>query len=125
MKKSNEFRIVAIIILLTFFSVALAHANILVVAPHPDDDTIMASGIVSRAVQRGEQVRIVYVTNGDYLGASAGYTREGEAVSGQNILGLQENDLIFLGYPDGYLQTVYTDYPNSNDYFVTPNNNLS
>ncbi len=36
--------------------------SILVIAPHPDDDVITAAGIISRA----SDVRIAYITNGDY-----------------------------------------------------------
>ena len=119
------------ILLLTMQS----QAKILILAPHPDDDIIMASGIVSRAVLRGEDVRIVYMTNGDYYnftyngtaynGVQVGYVREGEAVLGQSHINVPENKLIFLGYPDGYLQEIYNDYPNSGNQLVTPNNNVS
>ena len=92
--------------LLAILVPASAHAQVLIVSPHPDDDAITASGVVQRARQRGETVRIVYVTNGDYVGVSMGPIREGEAVNGQAALGAPENELIFLGYPDGYLVAV-------------------
>ncbi|MCU7859439.1 MAG: PIG-L family deacetylase [Candidatus Thiodiazotropha sp. (ex Lucinoma kastoroae)] len=34
-------------------------ASILVVAPHPDDDIIISSGVIADAVSRGEQVTVV------------------------------------------------------------------
>src|SRR5688500_7567672 len=76
-----------------------ARADILVVAPHPDDDIIMASGVVQRALARNEPVWVVYVTNGDFAGVSTGTLRQGEAVAAQAALGLDEDRLIFLGYP--------------------------
>jgi LmbE family N-acetylglucosaminyl deacetylase len=60
------------------------------------------------------------MTNGDIDGSSQGYNRQGAAVSGQLILGMVENNLIFLGYPDGNLATVYNSYPNQNDIYITP-----
>ena len=109
------------------------HTKLLVVAPHPDDDIVMASGIVYRAVERGDEVRVVYMTNGDYYasvyngvsynGIQTGLIRESEGVAGQSILGVPENELMFLGYPDGYLQTIYQSNPN--DVYTTPNNNQS
>jgi len=82
------------------------HADILIISPHPDDDVIIASGVVQRAVARGETVYIVYVTNGDFNGVAVAPIREDEAVNAQQVLGVPENRLIFLGYPDGYLPAV-------------------
>lgn len=96
--------------------------GLLVVAPHPDDDLLIASGIVAAAKARGEQVKVLFVTNGDFEGISKGYLRQGEAVNAQiEYLGTNENDLIFLGYPDGDLAQIYTNYPGANDSFVTSN----
>ena len=109
-------------ILLILFSATLLDASILFVAPHPDDDVITSSGVIYAAVQRGEPLRVVFMTNGDlYGGASLGYTREDEAVTGESVLGVTEGNLIFLGYPDGYLNTIYTSYQNATDRLVTSN----
>jgi LmbE family N-acetylglucosaminyl deacetylase len=81
-----------------------ARADILVVAPHPDDDVITSAGVMLRARQNGETVRVMYMTNGDVNGTSAGLLRQGEAVAAESILGVAEGDMIFLGYPDGGLQ---------------------
>jgi len=88
----------------------LLYAKILVVSPHPDDDIVTSAGVVCKAVQRGEPVKIVYVTNGDLVSQLASYLREGEAVTGESYLGCPEDGLIFLGYPDGYLNTIYSNY---------------
>ncbi len=95
-------------------------ATILIVSPHPDDDVLIASGVAYRALAGGEPVIVVYVTNGDYLGAQMGYRREEESVNAEAALGNTENNLIFLGYPDGYTQTLYTNYPLQTDRFTTP-----
>ncbi len=98
--------------------VAPVSSNILVVAPHPDDDILISAGVTYAATQRGEQVTIVYVTNGDANGL--GDTRQDEAVLGQTSnLGTRESDLIFLGYPDEGLKTIYQDYPLASDRFLT------
>jgi len=39
--------------------------RLLVVAPHPDDETLGAGGLIQRVVARGGEVRIVLVTAGD------------------------------------------------------------
>jgi LmbE family N-acetylglucosaminyl deacetylase len=108
-----------------------AGADILVVSPHPDDDLIMAAGVVQRALARGETVRVVYITNGDFQGTSLAPLRQGEAVDGQAALGLGEDNLIFLGYPDGYVFEIRDrwrypwDYSDPDAPLTTPNNGIS
>jgi LmbE family N-acetylglucosaminyl deacetylase len=100
---------------------ALASASILVVAPHPDDDVITAAGVVHHARSQAMDAQVVYMTNGDYLGISRGLTRQDEAVDAQTLsLSAAEGDLIFLGYPDGSLKTVYDNYPNASDQYTSP-----
>jgi len=99
---------------------ASAHAGILVVAPHPDDDVITSAGVIRRAAGF-EQVKVLYMTNGDENGTADGYLRQGEAVAAQiGYLGMVEDDLIFLGYPDGYLQRIFDSYVSIASQYVTP-----
>jgi len=89
---------------------ASASAGVLVLAAHPDDDVVTAAGVINRAVGF-EEVTVVFVTNGDVNGTSQGYLRQGEAVKAQvENLGTSEDDLIFLGYPDGRLKEVFDNY---------------
>jgi LmbE family N-acetylglucosaminyl deacetylase len=91
--------------------------RILILAPHPDDETIGAGGIIQKAEELGLPVKVVYLTNGDAnqwsfllyrkrpeVGAKAvesmGEVRHGEAISATHLLGLQRDQLVFLGYPD-------------------------
>ena len=94
-------------------------ATVLVFAPHPDDEALMFSGIIHGALQRGEDVKLVMATNGDFPGVSAGYARQIETVNAMAVLGLQENDIMFLGYPDSGLKTIYDLYPNAGDAFTS------
>ena len=59
------------------------------------------------AVNSGASVKIVVVTNGDAGGVSVGLMREGESVAAAQVLGLTEQDVIFLGYPDGSMLDIY------------------
>lgn len=109
-----------LIFLIIFLSGSFAHAKILVISPHPDDDVLIAAGIIYSAVERQEPVKIVYMTNGDYYGGTdQGYLRQSEAVNAASHLGMVEDDLIFLGYPDGYLKNIYENYINATDIFTT------
>lgn len=103
-----------------------AHSNILIVSPHPDDDLLIAAGVTYAAIQRGEPITVVYMTNGDKQGLSNGNLRQDEAVDGQSgNLGTRESDLIFLGYPDGDLLNMYQNYPQESDRYLIASNGQS
>ncbi len=91
--------------------------RILILAPHPDDETIACGGIIQKAVAMGLPVRVVFLTNGDNNEWSfvlyrkrpellpgqvkaMGLVRHDEALAAAGILGLRPEQLTFLGYPD-------------------------
>jgi len=91
--------------------------RILILAPHPDDETICCAGVIQQAKEAGAKIEIVYLTNGDHNQIAfivyekrltfrtgeflhMGQVRHREAVSAMKLLGLDEDKLIFLGYPD-------------------------
>ncbi len=94
--------------------------NIIIFAPHPDDEAIMASGIVYSAIKNGDSVTVVVVTNGDIPGVSTGYAREGETVSGMGVLGLSESSVVFLGYGDRSLMPIYNSQSNPTLVLTSP-----
>jgi N-acetylglucosamine malate deacetylase 1 len=77
--------------------------NVLVVAPHPDDEAIGCGGAICLHVARGDHVRAVYLTSGE-LGLKhlpreeAWHIREAEARASAAVLGL--SGLTFLRFPD-------------------------
>ncbi|WP_157448829.1 PIG-L family deacetylase [Deinococcus peraridilitoris] len=38
---------------------------VLLIAPHPDDETLGAGGVLQDAIARGREVWVAFVTNGD------------------------------------------------------------
>lgn len=80
--------------------------DILILAPHPDDESIMTAGVIARAHAEGRRVAVSIVTNGDLTCERDGYLRERETVAAMRRLGLAEKDVYFLGYPDGYLDAL-------------------
>src|SRR5260370_27646390 len=42
-----------------------AHTSLLVVAPHPDDETLWCAGVIQRVVRAGGPPSAVWVTSGD------------------------------------------------------------
>jgi N-acetylglucosamine malate deacetylase 1 len=80
--------------------------NIVVFAPHPDDDVIGCGGTIAAHVQAGHGVTLVYLTSGEAGSLNVPpdelrIIREDEARKGMARLGV--NDLIFLHFPDGDL----------------------
>lgn len=77
--------------------------NILVIAPHPDDEVVGCGGALCRHAQRGDRMNVIYLTSGE-LGLKklpreeAWKIREAEARDSAKILGL--SDLFFLRQPD-------------------------
>ncbi len=101
-------------------------AGVLVLAPHPDDDIITAAGVIYHALARGDQVQVAFMTNGDVGGTAIGFVRQNEAVESQvDFLGMIEDDLIFLGYPDGGLDEIYRNYTLASDVYLAPNGQSS
>src|SRR2546425_5237764 len=96
----------ALILALVVPSVAAAK-TIMIFGPHPDDEALIAAGRMRAAVTAGDTVKVVVVTNGDINGVQSGLRREGESVAAAQLLGLTEQDVIFLGYTDGSILDIY------------------
>ena len=78
-------------------------ADVLLIAPHPDDETLMAAGVIARERAAGRRVAVAVVTNGDLSCDRNGLVREAETIAAMALLGVREEDIFFLGYPDGHL----------------------
>jgi LmbE family N-acetylglucosaminyl deacetylase len=86
----------------------LPAGRLLVLAPHPDDETIGCGGTISMSLRRGAYVRVVVVTRGDYARTvkdreTVASIRQLELVGATRALGLEIADVIQLGFADGYL----------------------
>ena len=80
--------------------------NVLIIAPHPDDEVIGCGGTVRLRVDSGDRVSAAFLTSGE-LGlkhlprAKAWKVREAEARKAAKVLGLKK--LYFLRQPDWML----------------------
>jgi LmbE family N-acetylglucosaminyl deacetylase len=100
---------------------------LLVVAPHPDDETLCCAGAIQRVLHAGGRVSIVWLTSGDGspLGSlviehslladpvrmrAYGRQRMTEARAATARLGVTPAGQLFLGYPDGGLPALLTEY---------------
>lgn len=103
---------------------------ILVLSPHPDDETLGAGGMIQEALGRGQEVWVVFMTNGDAFpwtpayverywdGGAAmrayGERRMDEAKSATAQLGVPADRVLFLGFPDRGLTRM------ENQFLTTP-----
>src|SRR5262249_54049832 len=91
--------------------------RVLVLAPHPDDETLATGGLLQRSVAAGAAVRVVFVTDGENnpwpqraverrwrLGASArirwAQRRRAETLDALTCLGIPVSSAVFLHFPD-------------------------
>ena len=91
--------------------------RILILAPHPDDETLGCGGVIQQAKKIGLPLRVVFLTYGDnnqwsflvyrkrpvlssHTAQRMGLVRYHEALGAAQTLGLKPEDLTFLGYPD-------------------------
>lgn len=100
--------------------------DVLVIAPHPDDEVIGCAGVILRTLETRKRVTVVILTNGDGHVAltavvakkareqltaddfiKAGALRQGHSIAAMKRLGVPREDLIFLGYPDGGLEKIW------------------
>ncbi len=82
-------------------------SRVLVLSPHPDDESIGCGGTICKHVAAGDEVRIVFLTSGEKggHGTSAVETRrirESEAASAARVLGVPRIE--FWRAPDGRLR---------------------
>ena len=92
-------------------------SRVLVIAPHPDDETLGVGGVIQSALEAGGDVKVVYLTHGDYNEIASiffqkkpllvksdfiksGQIRKKEAINAMSVLRLDQKNLVFLGYPD-------------------------
>jgi LmbE family N-acetylglucosaminyl deacetylase len=80
--------------------------RLVVVSPHPDDETLGAGGLIATFRQSGREVKVLAVTDGEaaYSGVSAlGSVRVKEQERALNVLGVEKENIIRLSLPDGGL----------------------
>ena len=101
--------------------------RVMVLAPHPDDETLGTGGLIQRALAAGAKVQVVCFTNGDHNQLAfivyekrltfrtgeflhMGELRRKETIEAMASIGLSRKDLVFLGYPDFGTMAILTQY---------------
>jgi LmbE family N-acetylglucosaminyl deacetylase len=87
---------------------------LVVIAPHPDDETLGCGGLIGRQIQLRRPVYVVFLTDGEasHRGhptlspAALATQRRAEAVAALRTLGGSQPSAEFLGCPDGRLNAL-------------------
>ncbi|AEE97984.1 LmbE family protein [Mahella australiensis 50-1 BON] len=111
-----------------YTSIAISKGKrILVIAPHPDDETLGVGGTIYQAVKNSDDVKVVIVTSGDSFTRAAeiltkhpipgikdyirlGYIRHSESRKALESLGVKPDNIIFLGYADTSLRFLWDSF---------------
>ncbi len=76
--------------------------RLLILAPHPDDETLAAAGLIQQIVALGGAVRVIIVTDGNKWGKKL--LRQKEVSQAMSLCGLQTENLIFWPFGDSHLR---------------------
>jgi len=104
-----------------------AQTSLLVVAPHPDDETLCCAGLIQRVVHAGGRASVVWITSGDASeldlllienslfakpekARDLAVRRMREARTATARLGVSAAGQLFLGYPDRGVLRLLTDH---------------
>ena len=104
-----------------------AQTSLLVVAPHPDDETLCCAGVIQRVVRAGGRASVVWITSGDASeidllliekslfarpekARDLAVRRMREARTATARLGVSAAGQLFLGYPDRGVLRLLTDH---------------
>ena len=55
---------------------------------------------MNRAAEVGDEVKVLLATNGDYNGKSTGKGRIVETINALEVIGVESEDIMFMGYAD-------------------------
>lgn len=101
------------------------YRRILILAPHPDDETLAAGGVIAAAqtLPQPPQIRVIVATNGDGSRSTAvtqkrnpfspetfrqmAIQRQQESLNALAELGVPAADVAFWGFPDGGLEPIW------------------
>ncbi len=86
--------------------VVTAENRLWVLAPHPDDELLIAGEAMQAALAHHRPISVIVMTNGDLGCGRNGHARQLETLAALASIGVPERSVHFLGYPDGYLDSL-------------------
>ena len=90
------------------FDALFGAAPLLILAPHPDDESLACGGTIAEACARGHDIRVVILTDGSMSHPNSAAwpperlaaQRRREAIEAMSLLGLARERLVFLDQKD-------------------------
>lgn len=76
--------------------------KVLVLVPHQDDEIYGVASTILNYIRAGSEVNVAYSTNGDYYRPEDGPIRIAETEKVLTDMGVDENNIYFLGYGNNY-----------------------
>lgn len=144
LKLIGVFKFIIVIILLislisfslVVYSYSTPPKSVLIITPHPDDETLGVGGHIVKFIKEGYKVYTISLTLGDGYSAAValknksfslkymdyinfGKTRSQEIKEALSKLGVKNDCIFSLGFPDGGLSTLWLrnwDYPYTSSY---------
>lgn len=90
---------------------SLPEGPLLVIAPHPDDETLGCGALIRTYTSLGRAVRIIIVTDGSRASlpeplapSEIAAVRRKESLQAAKLLGVPSENVLFLPYPDSCVQ---------------------
>ena len=80
----------------------------LIVAPHQDDEILAFAGTIQHELANGNEVKVLFLTTGDYYGTELTAIRLAESVEALKVLGVDKSDITVLGYSDLTIEAMFT-----------------
>ena len=82
----------------SFFHQNYKNVNVLLFVPHQDDEINAAASLLFTIARCEARITLVYTTNGDWECPAA--VRFNEAINAAGVLGIPEENILFMGYGD-------------------------
>lgn len=88
--------------------------SILVIAPHPDDETFGCGGLITQKIQDGADVYILFLTNGENSLPTLSQelimdNRRQSAFNAVKAMGVSETNVLWMDLPDGSIPRLGSD----------------
>jgi LmbE family N-acetylglucosaminyl deacetylase len=104
-----------------------ALSPMVILAPHPDDETLGCGGLLATAAAQGLEPRVVYLTDGSashrksasWPASRLAEARRAEALAALSVLGVEAGRTLFLDWPDA------APHPPGDDAYLSTFNQLS
>jgi N-acetylglucosamine malate deacetylase 1 len=102
-------RLISVVIRFLAQPAEVTAGSVLIIAPHPDDETFACGGLIALKESIGSKVFVIFLTDGeashqncsDISSEEIGHVRRELAMESGRILGINSENMFWFGLPDG------------------------